>query len=58
MVKVKVKIKIKIKVMVMVLGTQIRFPENLVKSDKHVLHNELFSQRSRSRSCLWFLAFR
>ena len=30
-VKVKVKIKIKVKVMVMVLGTQIRFPENLVR---------------------------
>ena len=31
MVKVMVKIKVKVKVRVMVLGTQIRFPENLVK---------------------------
>ena len=31
MVKVKVKVKVKIKVMLMVLGTQIRFPGNLVK---------------------------
>ena len=30
-VKVKVNVKVKVKLMVMVLGTQIRFPENLVK---------------------------
>ena len=34
MVKVKVKFNFKVKIMVVVLGTQIRFPEDLVKIRK------------------------
>ena len=47
---VKVKFKVKVKVIVMVLGTQIRFPENLVMIRHAGASEQIILPRSRSWS--------
>ena len=46
---VKVKFKVKVKGMVLVVSVWIMFPENLVKSDKNVLHHMFFLQKGTAK---------